>query len=102
MEVELDAKIVVDPLTSPHLPNSNQSLLMDECRQLATRFNRIRFKQCYRESNRCEDGLARKGATQSATFVLFDSPPQDLETSFIYDFSGLYSTRHCTASLLDS
>ena len=102
VEVELDTKIVVDVLTSSHLPNLNQSLLMDECRQLATRFNRIRFKHCYCEANRCVDGLVRKGATQIADFVLFDSPPQDLETSFIYDFNGLYSIRHCTLSLLDS
>lgn len=54
---------------------------MDESRQLATRFNHICFKHYYREANRCADGLAEKGATQSADFVLSNSRPQDLETS---------------------
>lgn len=67
---------------------------MDDCRQLAARFSHIRCKHYYREVNRCTDGLATKGATQSADFILFDSPPGNLETNF----NGLYSIRCCTVS----
>lgn len=71
---------------------------MYDCRQLATRFSHIHCKHYYREVNRCTDGLATKGATQSADFLLFDSPPVNLETNFNYNFNGLYSIRCCTVS----
>lgn len=32
VEVELDAKIIVNALTNPHLPNSSQFPLMDDCK----------------------------------------------------------------------
>ena len=72
----------------------------DDCRLLSTRFRLIRFNHCYPEANRCEDGMARKGAAQSDDFILFNSPPVDLETSFNFDLNGLYSMRRCSVSLI--
>ena len=39
VEVELDDKIVIDALTDPPLTYLNDSLLTEDCRQLAHRFN---------------------------------------------------------------
>ena len=102
VEVELDAKIIVDALTTTQQSDQPLSPLMDDCRSLATRFNHIQFKHCYREANKCAIGLARKGVTQINDFFVYDNPPVELENSFIHDLNGLYSIRHCTASSLDS
>ena len=102
VEVELDAKIIVDALTTAQQSDQPVSPLVDDCRFLATRFNHIQFKHCYREANKCAIGLARKGVTQIDDFFVYDNPPVELENSFIHDLNGLYSIRHCTASSLDS
>ena len=102
VEVELDAKIIVDALTTTQQSDQPVSPLMDDYRSLATRFNHIQFKHCYREANKCAIGLARKGVTQIDDFFVYDNPPVELENSFIHDLNGLYSIRHCTASSLDS
>lgn len=99
VEVELDAKLLVDALSSPIYSSVSHSVLLDDCRQLSTRFRQIRFSHCYREANGCADGLARKGAVQSDGFVLFNNPPVDLETRFNFDLNGLYSLRRCSVSL---
>ena len=102
VEVELDAKIIVDALTTTQQSDQPVSPLMDDCRSLATRFNHIQFKHCYCEANKCAIGLARKGVTQIDDFFVYDNPPVELENNFIHDLNGLYSIRHCTASSLDS
>lgn len=63
VEVELDVKIIVGALTTTQQSDHPLSPLMDDCRYLATRFNHIQFKHCYREANKCVDGIARKGVT---------------------------------------
>ena len=102
VEVELDAKIIVDALTTTQQSDQPVSPLVDDCRFLATRFNHIQFKHCYREANKCANGLARKGVTQIDDFFVYDNPPVELENNFIHDLNGLYSIRHCIASSLDS
>ena len=102
VEVELDAKIIVDALTTTQQSDQLVSPLIDDCRFLATRFNHIQFKHCYHEANKCTDGLTRKGITQIDDFFIYDNPPVELENNFIHDLNGLYSIRHCTVSLLDS
>ena len=88
MEVELDAKCVVNALSSPNQSNANQYALLDDCRQLSNKFKLIHFNHCYREANQCTDGIARKGDAQSDDFILFNSPPVDLEFSFNFDLNG--------------
>ena len=66
-KVELDAKCIIDALSSPTHSNVNQSALLDDCRQLSTRFRHIRFNHCYREANQCANGLARKGMLRCYT-----------------------------------
>ena len=103
--VELDLEIIVDALTTTQQLDQPVSLLMGDCRSMATRFNHIQFKHCYHERNKCANGLARKGVTQIDDFFVYDNPPVELENIFIHDLTGGYSGRCCpdtdTASLLD-
>ena len=79
VEVELDAKAVVDILARPNNSSEANSPLVDDCRHLIAQFHQIRINHCYREANRCADTLARMGTNQAQEFVLFHSPPMDLE-----------------------
>ena len=62
VEVELDAKAVIDVLSASKSTSSLVAPLVDDCRQLATQIHQIRFKHCFREANRSADKLARMGA----------------------------------------
>ena len=87
VEVELDAKIIVDALTTTQQSDQLVSPLMDDCRFLATRFNHIQFKHCYREANKCTDGLTRKGITQIDDFLVYEYPPVEPKNRFVPDLN---------------
>ena len=63
MEVELDAKAIVDAIANLNYTNVFVSSLMDDCRLLVSRIPHICFRHCYREANRCADALACMGGT---------------------------------------
>ena len=63
VEVELDAKAVVDMLTNSQYSNIAIAPLIEDCRYLISQICQMRIKHCYHESNRCADKLARKGAS---------------------------------------
>ena len=88
IEVELDAKAIIDILVQPTKSNSLVSLLLDDCRQLTSQIPQILFKHCYREANRVADHLARNRAKQNADFILFENPPVDLLAIFNSDLAG--------------
>ena len=94
IEVELDAKAIIDILMQPIQSNSLVSPLLDDCRQLASQIPQILFKHCYREANRVVDHLARKGAKQNDDYILFENLPVDLLAIFNFDLAGLYSSKH--------
>ncbi|KAL0010834.1 hypothetical protein SO802_005942 [Lithocarpus litseifolius] len=78
VEVEIDAKAIVDAISNLNYTNLFVSPLMDDYRLLASRIPQIRFRHCYREANRCVDALARLGGLQSIDFAIFVSPPMGL------------------------
>ena len=47
LEVELDAKAIIDILLTPSQANSYVSPLLEDCRHLASQILRIQFKHCY-------------------------------------------------------
>lgn len=55
-EVDVDAKTVIDVLSSPSCSNNLISPLVDDCRLLA-HIPQIRFNNCYCEANRSADKL---------------------------------------------
>ncbi|KAL0014750.1 hypothetical protein SO802_001819 [Lithocarpus litseifolius] len=102
VEVELDAKAIVDAISKPKYTNVFVSPLMEDCRLLVSRIPHIRMRHCYREANRCADGLARLGGLQATDFVMFMCPPMDLVKLLESDFNGLYLHRPCLELLCAS
>ncbi|XP_075671161.1 uncharacterized protein LOC142640761 [Castanea sativa] len=68
VEVELDAKAVVDFLARLDNLSEAKSPLIDDCRHLIAQFHQICINHCYREANRCADTLARMGTNQAHEF----------------------------------
>ncbi|XP_065638063.1 uncharacterized protein LOC136071101 [Quercus suber] len=99
IEVNLDAKSVIDVLTSPSCSNNLIYALVDDCRLLATQIPQIRFNRCYREANRSVDKLARLGAIQDSCFEIFARPPMDVVRSFKSKLDGLYLNGVCPETL---
>lgn len=62
VEVELDAKAVVDMLVNPKYSNNSISSILEDCKYLVSQIPQTRIKHCYFKANRCADKLARKGA----------------------------------------
>ena len=78
IQVELDAKTIVDLLQS--IPVSNKSFPpppphLNDCRSLLRGFHQVRVRHVLREANFCADALARRGVSQPEDFAVFDTPP---------------------------
>ena len=96
VEVEVDARAVIDVLSALKCTNSLAAPLVDDCKQLATQIHQIHFKHCFREANRSADKLASMGVAQDSQFKLFLCSHVDLVTVFNSDLNGLSLTRICT------
>ncbi|KAF3973662.1 hypothetical protein CMV_002931 [Castanea mollissima] len=95
IEVEVDAKAVIDVLA-----NSGQSIkfilsILNDCKHLAPQIPRIRFSHCFREASRCTNFMARKGSHQNEDLCLFENPPMGVYALLDFDKSGLYINRRC-------
>ena len=55
VEIDLDAKSVVDMLRNSQYTNNLHSSIIEDCRHLISMIPQIRIKHCYREANRCAD-----------------------------------------------
>ncbi|KAK9999502.1 hypothetical protein SO802_019105 [Lithocarpus litseifolius] len=99
VEIELDAKSIVDAMVNQEYSNILASSLMDDCRNLAKQIPRIRVKHCFREANRCADALARMGGLLDDNFTVFKSPFVDISSFLDFDCNGLFLSRFCPVSL---
>ena len=98
LEIEMDAKAIVNVVRNPDYVNNIISPILDDCRQLLSRFHQVRFNHCFHKANQCADGLAKKSFRMSTDFLIFDSPPMDILDVFEGDLNGLYSIRICLDS----
>ena len=62
-------------------------------RQLISQLAQVCLGHCYREANACADFLARKGALQASSFILYQDPPVDLLELISSEKLGLYCNR---------
>ena len=100
VEIELDAKLVVDLLGQALDPsNANDSILAD-CKEGLKRIPWVKVQHCYREANKCVDALARRRAMLAKDFVLFLRPPFDVLFLLNLDYSGVTFDRCLPASLV--
>ena len=88
LEIELDAKAVVEVLGRLSYVNNIISPILDDCRLLVSRFQQVRIKHCFRVVNRYADSLARLSLTQDADSSSFVNLPVDL-------FNVMYFNRTC-------
>ena len=95
LEIEIDAKVVLEWMTNEHSFNLNHSPLIMDCRTLIKQVPQVRMMHCFREANRCVDALARKGPIIQQDFFAFDSPPVDIIMLLYYDQIGMYYERIC-------
>ena len=63
LEVELDAKVIVELLNGAECPNRSYSPLLNDCRSLITRLVQTRVGHVFRETNQCADFLAKRGCS---------------------------------------
>ena len=99
VEVEADAKVVIDVLANPRQSNNFILSILDYCRQLASQIPQICFSHCNREANKCANFMARKGTHQNEDFCLFENPPVGLNDLLAFDRSGMYLNRRCPVNV---
>ena len=100
LEVELDAKIVVELLENNDSTNFKFSPVLHDCRYLLTRFTQVRVAHVYREVNRCADFLAKHGCCLRVDFAMYDTPPSvELDRLLLADVNGLYYYRQIASTL---
>ena len=100
IEVELDAKIVVDLVQSNTVVNNSFLPLLSDYRSILSSFHQVRVGHTFREANRCAEALARIGCSLKEDFVVFDNPPSvEIESYVTTDANGMYYGRLTTATL---
>ena len=95
LEVEMDAKSIVEVLQNAGYVNYVISHILDDCRQLIKRFQNVCIKHCFRQANQCANGLARMSFSLIADFLIYDSPLVDILDVFEGDLNGMYFNRIC-------
>ncbi|KAK7858949.1 hypothetical protein CFP56_009614 [Quercus suber] len=93
----MDAKIIIDALSSHTKANTIVSSIMDDCRQLIAQIPQARFEHIYKEANKCADFLARLGSSLDVEFTIFSSPLVDMFNIWEADARGLCCTKMCPA-----
>ena len=100
LTIEIDAKVIVDVLQNSEYVNHIVSPILDDCRNLMTRFQQVQVKHCYRQVNHCTDLMARLGAEQELEYRLFSSPTVDLAKALEDDCNGVFSNRLCSEQVV--
>ena len=95
LEVEMDAKSIVDVVRNTDYANNIISPILDDCRILITKFYQICIKHCFQQANQCADGLAKKSLRMVADLLIYDSPPMDILDILERDLNGMYFFRIC-------
>lgn len=62
VEIELDAKVVVDLVTSNSSSLNSTDVIVIDCKEGLKKIPLVRIKHCFREANKCANALARLGA----------------------------------------
>ena len=93
IEIELDAKVVIDLLEKDgDYPNKNDIIVAD-CREGLKKFSSVKIQHCFREANKGTDALARKGALLSQDFTVSSQLPMDVALRISLDSAGTFYNR---------
>ncbi|KAK9990756.1 hypothetical protein SO802_025741 [Lithocarpus litseifolius] len=67
--------------------SSSNDVIIADCIEGLQKILRTRVQHCFREANKCADALARRGALLPQDFVIFHSPPADVDLLINLDAS---------------
>ena len=95
VNIELDAKSIVDAINVQGKSDSVVSSILEDCRHLIAMIPQTTVTHVFREANRSADWLANLGLNLDVDFILYSSPPVDLIPCLEADCRGLYSSRIC-------
>ena len=94
MEIEQDAKLVVDLLKKEvGNPNGNDAFVAD-CRERLKEIPLVCFQHCYQEANKCADALTKNCALLSYDSVVFVEPPSNVALLLSFDSIGTMYVNH--------
>ena len=65
MIIELDAKLIADPLQKSNGHRNCIDVLVSDCKTELENIPRVQINHCYYEANKCADALARRGVMLS-------------------------------------
>ena len=94
VDVQLDAKVVVQLLSNSSSANICVLPLLDDCKHLISQIGQVRIRHCFHEANTCADFLARLGSQQDRSFVLLHDPPVGILDLLSFDRAGMYHSRY--------
>lgn len=95
VEIELDAKLVVDLLKKADGNLNGNDVYVTDCKG-PKKILRFKISHCFREANKCTDALAKRGALLSQDFVIFSSPLADVFLLLRLDAAGTLYERVCS------
>ena len=84
LEVELDAKVIVDLINSRNSSNTANSSLLFDCILLLELIPHTKVKHVFQEAIKCADALAKKGCHAHEEFVIFDGSPSVDVSDIVY------------------
>ena len=93
VDIQIDEQAVVDVVNNASYTNHIIMSIVDDCQTADFPASPSLDGHCYREANACADFLARKGALQASSFILYQDPPVDLLELISSDKLGLYCNR---------
>lgn len=71
VDIQIDAKAIVDVVSNSSFANRIVMPIVDDCKQLISQLAQVRIGRCYREANYCAYFLARTGAMQANSIILY-------------------------------
>ena len=91
VEIEVNAKAIVDLIANDNSSNWFISFLIDDCRILASQIPHKKIGHCFREASKCAD---------APPIGVVDTPPIGVVDVFNSDLFKLYSNRFCLGSFV--
>ena len=61
LEIEVDAKVILDWVLNEHNCNLNHTTLIMDCRAFINQVLQVKMMYCFRRTNKCADALAQRG-----------------------------------------
>ena len=92
--------MIVELVQSYSPSNAFYSSLLADCRSFLGKFQHYRVQHAFRKANRAADAMAKLGGVMQDHFVVWDIPPSDVISTFVYSDTNGESVCRLAASNL--